>query len=84
VETHARFLAPTRYGDDVVIETAVTAVRRASLQLHHHLRKDGALAVEGFETRVWVVRDSTQAVRYKPKAIPPDIVARLSDPIGPT
>jgi 4-hydroxybenzoyl-CoA thioesterase len=28
VETRARFLIPTRYCDDVTIETAVTAVRR--------------------------------------------------------
>jgi len=49
VETRARFLIPTRYGDDVVIETTVTEVRRASFHLQHRLTKDGALAVECFE-----------------------------------
>src|ERR1700761_3937066 len=54
VETRARFLLPTRYGDEVTIETAITACGRSSLKLEHRLAKDGTLAVEGSETRVWV------------------------------
>ena len=48
---------PDRFGDDVAIETTVTEFRRSSFDVHHRLRKDGALAVEGFETRVWVQGD---------------------------
>ncbi len=77
VETRARFLFPTRYGDDVVIETAIAAVGRASFRLEHRLSKGGALAVEGSETRVWVVRDPARPRRLKPRPIPADVVARL-------
>ncbi len=78
VETRARFLIPTRYCDDVVIETSVTEVRRSSFHLQHRLTKDGALAVEGFESRVWVVRDPDRPGRFKPQPIPAEIVARLT------
>ena len=78
VETRARFLIPTRYGDDVAIETAVAEVRRSSFHLQHHLTKDGALAVEAFESRVWVVRDEARPGRLKPQPIPPDVAARLA------
>jgi 4-hydroxybenzoyl-CoA thioesterase len=78
VETRARFLAPTRFGDDVVIETSLTAVRRSSFDLTHRLSKDGTLAVEGFETRVWTARDPARPDRFKAKPIPPEIVARLT------
>ncbi|HEX8826734.1 MAG TPA: acyl-CoA thioesterase, partial [Xanthobacteraceae bacterium] len=39
-ETRARFLLPTRFGDDVVIETAVVACGRSSFKLEHRLTKD--------------------------------------------
>jgi 4-hydroxybenzoyl-CoA thioesterase len=77
--TQARFLLPTRYGDDVVIETSLTVVRRSSFDLRHRLSRDGTLAVESFETRVWVVRDPDRPGRFKSQPIPPPVVARLTD-----
>ena len=59
VETQARFLLPTRYGDDVEIESAITKVGRSSFASSTGSRSNGALAVEGNETRCWVVRDPT-------------------------
>jgi 4-hydroxybenzoyl-CoA thioesterase len=78
VDARARFLVPTRYGDDVVIETSVADVRGSSLDLRHRLTKDGVLAVEGFETRVWVVRDPARPGRFKAKAIPDEMRAKLA------
>ncbi len=53
VETRARFRVPTRYGDEVEIETALVACGRSSFKLEHRLSKAGTLAAEGAETRVW-------------------------------
>ena len=77
VDTRARFLLPTRYGDDVVIETTITEIRRSSFDIRHRLMKDGELAVEGFETRVWVERDPADPDKIKAKPLPPDMVAKL-------
>ena len=77
VNAHSRFLIATRFGDDVMIETAVTALRRSSLNVHHRLFKDGALAVEGFETRVWVQGDPTKGT-MKAKPLPQAVIERLS------
>jgi len=57
VDARARFFIPTRYGDDVVVETTVSEVKRSSFSIEHRLLKDGKLAAEGFETRVWVGGD---------------------------
>jgi 4-hydroxybenzoyl-CoA thioesterase len=78
VDTRARFLLPTRYGDDVVIETTITEIRRSSFDIRHRLMKDGELAVEGFETRVWVERDPADPDKIKAKPLPPDMVVKLS------
>src|ERR1700722_16598674 len=48
-ETRAKFRLPTRFGDEVTIDTQIVAVGRSSFKLEHHLLHDGALAVEGSE-----------------------------------
>jgi len=78
VETRARFRLPTRYGDEVSIETAVVACSTSSFKVEHRLTKAGALAVEGFETRVWAIRHPDDPTRMKSRPMPPEIVARLT------
>ncbi len=78
VHTRGRFLRPTRFGDEVAIETAVAACGRSSFKLEHRLTLKGTLAAEGFETRVWVARDPADPARLRPQPIPPEVVARLT------
>jgi 4-hydroxybenzoyl-CoA thioesterase len=82
VDTRARFLRPTRFGDDVVVESMATEFRRSSFDITHRLLKDGELAVECFETRVWVVRDPADPDRIRAQAVPEEFVAlfRLAAP----
>ncbi|MCC6947140.1 MAG: acyl-CoA thioesterase [Bradyrhizobiaceae bacterium] len=70
VDTRAKFSIPNRFGDDIVVETAVTEFRRSSFDIHHRLLKDGKLSVEGFETRIWVGRDPQDPSKMKSAAIP--------------
>jgi 4-hydroxybenzoyl-CoA thioesterase len=77
VDTRARFLLPNRFGDDVVIETTVAKFGRSSFDVLHRILKNGELSVEGFETRVWAVRDPADPSRIKSQAIPRDVIARL-------
>ncbi len=77
VETRARFLLPTRYGDDVTLESIITELRRSSFSVQHRLHKDGELAVEGNETRVWTAYDPEKPDRIKSEPIPADLAARL-------
>ena len=78
VETRARFRIPTRYGDEVTIETAVVACGRSSMKIEHRLAKAGVLAAEGFETRVFVARDPDDPARMKSQPIPAEVMARLT------
>ncbi len=77
VETRARFRLPTRFGDEVAVETAVVACGRSSFKVEHRLTNAGALAVEGSETRVWVVRDPKDPTRLRSQPMPAELVARL-------
>jgi 4-hydroxybenzoyl-CoA thioesterase len=78
VETRARFRLPTRFGDEVAVETTVVACGRSSFKVEHRLTNAGALAVEGSETRVWVVRDPKDPTRLRSQPMPAELVARLT------
>jgi 4-hydroxybenzoyl-CoA thioesterase len=77
VETRARFRQPTRFGDDISIETKLIECGESTLKLEHRISKGGTLAVEGFETRVWAKRDAGDPGRIKKQPIPAEVVARL-------
>jgi 4-hydroxybenzoyl-CoA thioesterase len=77
VDTRARFIAPAKFGDDVVIESTIKEFRRSSFDVEHRLTNGGALAVEGFETRVWAARDPSDPARIKSAPIPEEVIARF-------
>jgi len=78
VEARARFVRPSTFGDEVIVESSVTAWRRSSFDVQHRLLRGEELAVEGFETRVWTARDSHSASGLKSKAIPREVVERFA------
>jgi 4-hydroxybenzoyl-CoA thioesterase len=77
VNAHSRFIIPTRFGDDVTIESTIAEFRRSSFDVRHRLRKNGALAVEGLETRVWVRGDATKGT-MKAALVPQAVIDLLS------
>jgi 4-hydroxybenzoyl-CoA thioesterase len=75
LEARAVFKVASHYGEDLEIETRVTEFRRSSFFVHHQVTKGDTLALEGFETRLWTVRDPANADRLKSGAMPPEVVA---------
>jgi 4-hydroxybenzoyl-CoA thioesterase len=73
VDTGARFLTPSSYGDVLDIRSEITALGRSSFEVIHLFSRDGKITVEAHEKRVWVVRDSANAIRSAPL---PDEVRR--------
>jgi 4-hydroxybenzoyl-CoA thioesterase len=63
--TQARFLKPTRFGDDVTVETTVS-FGRSSFEIVHRLSLDGELCAECSEKRVWTVRDAQGQLKSHP------------------
>jgi 4-hydroxybenzoyl-CoA thioesterase len=81
VDVRAKFLAPTRYGDDVVIESKVVEFGKSRFEVEHRLLKDGQLCVEGFETRVWVGRHPDDPSRIKAKPVPEELIKLFGAPV---
>ena len=75
LEARANFKVASRYGDDIEIETQIREFRRSSFFVEHKISKNGTLAVEGFETRLWTVRDGADPNRLKSGAMPAEIIS---------
>jgi 4-hydroxybenzoyl-CoA thioesterase len=78
VDTRAKFTIPSKYGDEVEIETTVTSIRNSSFDVYHRLLKDGELAIECFETRVWVGQDPDNPEGLKSRPVPKAVIEALS------
>ena len=74
VETRARFLLPSSFGETVAIESSIAEWGTSSFSVHHRLLKDGVLAAEGFEKRVWTVRFGS---KLQSQPIPREVIDRF-------
>ena len=84
VEVGARFFMPCRFDDEIVVESEVSEWGRSSFTVRHRVLKEGKLALEGFEKRVWAALDPERARAIQAQPVPPEIIASLSDPTGTT
>ena len=69
-----KLFAKAHFGEEVVIESTITEFRRSSFDVHHRILKGDALAVEGFETRVWVGKDPENPDKIKSQPIPQEVL----------
>ena len=74
VDARATFHVPSRFGDDLVIETRITRFGRSSFDVEHRLMRGEVLAVEGFEKRVLVAR-SVDGHGMAPVPVPEEVIA---------
>jgi 4-hydroxybenzoyl-CoA thioesterase len=77
VESRARFLLPSSFGDTVVVESNITEWGKSSFSVYHRIFKGEELAVEGFEKRVWVVHAPGEKNKIKSQTIPREVIERF-------
>lgn len=78
VDTRSRFLIPSRFGDELTVETTITRFGRSSFDVQHRMVKGADLAVECFETRVWTGIEPAGPERLKSRPIPEAVLRSLS------
>ena len=78
VDTSAKFFVPSRFGDRVVIESYVSEWRRSSFRIAHQLLKEGGVAIQAQEIRVWAGRDPDNPDGIKARPIPQEVINQFS------
>ena len=74
VRTQAKFIKPTRFGDDVTVDSTIS-FGRSSFEVEHKLSLNGELCAECSEKRVWTVRDAEGRLRSHP--VPDAVLAKF-------
>jgi 4-hydroxybenzoyl-CoA thioesterase len=78
VDTRARFVLPSRFGDDVVVESSILKWNRSSFEIQHKLFRGETLAVECWETRVWSARSPNDPDKIEGRPVPEEVIARFN------
>jgi len=78
VDTGARFILPSKWGETITIESHVSEWKRSSFDIKHRVLKGDDLAIEAWETRVWVGRHPDDPERIKSRPIPEAVKARFA------
>lgn len=77
VDTRARFLIPSKWGETITIESQVAKWGQSSFDIEHRVFKGEALAIEAWEKRVWVGRDPDNPEGIKSREIPDEVKRRF-------
>jgi 4-hydroxybenzoyl-CoA thioesterase len=80
VEVNCRFMAPSYFSEDVVVESEIIKWGTSSFFVRHRLYKGKLLAVECQETRVWAERSTTNPEKIQSKPIPQELIQRFENP----
>jgi 4-hydroxybenzoyl-CoA thioesterase len=84
VEVSCRFMAPSYFSEDVVVESEIIKWGTSSFHVQHRLYKGKLLAVECLETRVWAARSATDAEKIQSKPLPREVIAKFGKSISKT
>jgi 4-hydroxybenzoyl-CoA thioesterase len=77
VDMKASFLIPSRYGDNVVVESSIAKWGTSSFVVRHRLMKGDAMAIECLETRVWAAHRDGDPEKLEARSIPDTIKAKF-------
>ena len=70
VDAHSEFLAPSSYGDIMVVTSLVNEWRDKTLITSHEIHNMGQLAVKGTEVRIWAKPHPEEPNRLQAQSIP--------------
>ena len=74
VEAGAQFMVPLKFGDAAELISTPAEFKRSSFVVSHQIFKDGKLAVDGTETRVWAGSHPDDPKRMKAVSIPESVL----------
>ena len=77
VDVQCRFMAPSRFSDNVTVESEIVEWRNSSFRVRHRLFRGKLLAVECSEVRVWTAPSAADPEKLESRAIPQEVRKRF-------
>ncbi|WP_300304550.1 thioesterase family protein [Ferrovibrio sp.] len=69
-EANAKFLSPSKFGDTIEVHSCITEWSEKHFIVSHKVFNAGALAVDGYERRVWAAAHPDKPGRLKALPVP--------------
>ncbi len=73
ISAHADFSSPSKFGDELAIESWVSEWGRSSFTVTHRFMNGDRLAAEGWEKRVWCKGDAGDPSSFASAPIPDEV-----------
>lgn len=73
VEAKARFIAPSWFRDEIVVESSIGQWNDKTFEVKHRVFNGERVAVEGYEIRVWSKPHPDDPKRFRAHPIPEEI-----------
>jgi 4-hydroxybenzoyl-CoA thioesterase len=77
ISAHGDFKSPSRFGDELAVESRVSEWGRSSFTVSHHFINSGVPAAQGWEKRVWCTGDPGNPDSFASAPIPDDVRSAL-------
>ena len=77
IDVSGHFVKPLKLADVVEIASTIREFRRSSFDVAHQFLKDGELAAETQETRVWCSIDPQDPAHLKSRPLPSELIERF-------
>jgi 4-hydroxybenzoyl-CoA thioesterase len=78
VDVRGRFIKTLGLADVIEVASTIREFRRSSFDVAHLFLKDGEVAAETQETRVWCTIDSETPPNLKPQLLPKELIERFT------
>lgn len=78
LDAKSKFLGPSRFFDEVTVESHVADWRDKTFDVVHRVINAGQVTAEGMETRIWCEWRPDDPKKLKAKSVPKVIVDKLS------
>ena len=75
MSVQAKFVSPSKFRDEIVVESQITEWNDKTFKISHAVLNRGQRAVEGYEVRVWAVPRPDEPGRLKAMQIPAEVKA---------
>ena len=77
IDARGHFVKPLKLADVVEVASTIREFRRSSFDVKHQFLRDGAVAAETQETRVWCSIDSEFPPNLKSQPLPAEVIERF-------
>lgn len=78
IETHARFLRPMQWGDELTIVSRIESYSHKTFTVGHTILNSDIESANGYETRIWGIQEPQSGGKLRAREMPEEFMKKLA------